>query len=645
MNLSPFPKLCFLGNNGRPLVGGLLFTYVAGTSTKIATYTDSTGGTPNTNPVVLDFRGECNVWLDPTLSYKFILSPSGDTDPPTHPIWTVDNISGGLSQSVIGQILYPQTTAEAAVPIVPTNYPYPSALDPRRYNTSFINSFLTDRNTALGWQAFGGATPGPLNVAIGHQALQNTVSGGGGLTNAQGNTVVGAQAMSTGTASGDFNVAVGYLSLQVSNTTYCCTAVGLRTLNAAQSGQYNTALGCDALKTLNDPGANENTAVGAKAMLNATTAVDNVAVGAGAMENATTSTFSVAVGALASFTNTIGVENVSVGGRAMELTTNASTCVAVGFSALRANQAAANVGIGHSAMINTGAGGENTAVGTEAMRNNTTGTTNTAVGRSALFSNTTGSQSTAVGKDALFSATTGGLNTACGYFAGRGTTTGGFNVYVGRQAGPGVTTGSFHTVVGDSALASLTTGGQCTAIGYNALNLATGSDNTAVGYQAGDIETTGTANTFVGNQAGHTQTAGFTNTTNLGNGANSNASNTITLGNASVATLRCQVTTITALSDVRFKKNIRPFDIPDGAIEDLSVVIYEWINEGMPPGPQVGVIAQDIDAWQEKWGVSWLALVDKSNPDRWEATPGKLLLPLLFAFQKLSARVAAIEAR
>lgn len=91
--LSPLPIQHFVDNLGLPLVGGKLFTYKAGTSTKQATYTDSTGGTPNTNPVILNYRGEANVWLDPTLLYKFVLARATDTDPPTNPIWTVDNIS------------------------------------------------------------------------------------------------------------------------------------------------------------------------------------------------------------------------------------------------------------------------------------------------------------------------------------------------------------------------------------------------------------------------------------------------------------------------------------------------------------------------------------------------------------------------
>lgn len=144
MNLAPLPVEKFFGNDGRPLNGGLLFTYVAATTTKIATYTDSTGGTPNTNPIVLNFRGEANIWLDPLLVYKFVLSPPGDTDPPTNPIWTVDNITAAigittLTQQFLGQILNPRTPAEIAALVTPTDYSVPShekvgVLLPRRYN-------------------------------------------------------------------------------------------------------------------------------------------------------------------------------------------------------------------------------------------------------------------------------------------------------------------------------------------------------------------------------------------------------------------------------------------------------------------------------------------------------------------------------
>ena len=107
-SLSPTPKLQFFDANGDPLVGGLLYTYEAGTTTPLATYTDSTGVSANTNPIVLDSRGEANVWLG-TASYKLALYTSAGVL-----IWTVDNIStNGSNLSVTDHTGDGTTTAFA----------------------------------------------------------------------------------------------------------------------------------------------------------------------------------------------------------------------------------------------------------------------------------------------------------------------------------------------------------------------------------------------------------------------------------------------------------------------------------------------------------------------------------------------------
>ena len=69
--LSPVPKLYFTDSNGNPLIGGKLWTYNSGTSTPVPTYTSFTGDTANTNPVILDSRGEALVFLDTTQIYRF----------------------------------------------------------------------------------------------------------------------------------------------------------------------------------------------------------------------------------------------------------------------------------------------------------------------------------------------------------------------------------------------------------------------------------------------------------------------------------------------------------------------------------------------------------------------------------------------
>lgn len=87
--LSPLPKMQFFSTAGVPLVGGKLYTYAAGTTTPLATYTSQSGITANTNPIILDSRGEANVWLS-SAAYKLKLTTAADVE-----IWTVDNVGSG----------------------------------------------------------------------------------------------------------------------------------------------------------------------------------------------------------------------------------------------------------------------------------------------------------------------------------------------------------------------------------------------------------------------------------------------------------------------------------------------------------------------------------------------------------------------
>lgn len=66
------PIMHFDDDKGHPLADGFLFTYEAGTSKDIATY-KSKDGAKNPVKIQLDSRGECEIWLDPKKSYKFIL--------------------------------------------------------------------------------------------------------------------------------------------------------------------------------------------------------------------------------------------------------------------------------------------------------------------------------------------------------------------------------------------------------------------------------------------------------------------------------------------------------------------------------------------------------------------------------------------
>lgn len=99
--LSPVCNDQTIDANGDPLVGGQIETYLAGSSTPAATYTDDSGSTPHSNPIVLNSLGyptQGSIWLTGGVSYKFIIkSASGVT------LRTIDEIAGindaTLSQS------------------------------------------------------------------------------------------------------------------------------------------------------------------------------------------------------------------------------------------------------------------------------------------------------------------------------------------------------------------------------------------------------------------------------------------------------------------------------------------------------------------------------------------------------------------
>ena len=94
VNLSPIGNgFQFFDNNGAPLNAGKIYTYQAGSSTPLTTYTDNAGLVANTNPIILGTAGRPpnEIWLTDGLFYKFILKDSADVT-----IQTYDNLYGIL---------------------------------------------------------------------------------------------------------------------------------------------------------------------------------------------------------------------------------------------------------------------------------------------------------------------------------------------------------------------------------------------------------------------------------------------------------------------------------------------------------------------------------------------------------------------
>jgi hypothetical protein len=105
VNLSPIGNgFQFFTTTGLPLAGGYLYTYQAGSTTPLATYTDNGGTSSNTNPIQLgtDGRPPAEIWLTYGVNYKFVLADSTNAV-----IQTYDNLYG-----IIGV----QATSGATIP-------------------------------------------------------------------------------------------------------------------------------------------------------------------------------------------------------------------------------------------------------------------------------------------------------------------------------------------------------------------------------------------------------------------------------------------------------------------------------------------------------------------------------------------------
>jgi len=324
--------------------------------------------------------------------------------------------------------------------------------------------------------------------------------------------------------------------------------------------------------------------------------------------------------------------------------------------------------IGSNAGGSLTTGNQNTAVGTYALISCTTGNSNTAVGMNSLFANVTGSNNVAIGANALISGTGSNHNVAIGRDALKLYTGTPGQVAIGFNALASTATGISNTAIGLSAL-GLATGSGNTSVGFESLpSLTSGTGNTALGLRAGATFNSGSQNTIVGYQMGWTLTSGNNNVM-LGTGqagasylssGNNNiligylaepstpiVDNEITLGNSSNTVLRCAVTSITSLSDARDKEEVAELAVGLEFVKELNPVSFVWNdrNESGKHGVKdFGFIAQDLKSTQEKYEMAeTLGLVYEANPEKLEASYGKLIPILVQAIKELSAKVEALE--
>ena len=296
----------------------------------------------------------------------------------------------------------------------------------------------------------------------------------------------------------------------------------------------------------------------------------------------------------------------------------------------------------------------NTAYGLNALDAITTADYNVAVGYQAGTAVTTGAGNIFMGYNAGEDWTEGGDSVLIGYRAGANCTTGSNIIFIGKNAGDGHDTETANLGIGTNALGGAVAGGEYNVtIGNDSLDaLTSGDDNVAMGYQAGTAITTGSKNTCVGKGAGGSLTTGDENLI-LGREAQAAAvdsDNSVTLGSSNISSLRCQVQSISALSDERDKTDI--IDLPYGLdfINSTRPVQFKWNirdkycleNNPHQGKTRNGFIAQELLLIGNNEQHN---LVLEDNPDRLEAAYSGMIPMLVKAVQELSAKVKELESK
>jgi hypothetical protein len=374
---------------------------------------------------------------------------------------------------------------------------------------------------------------------------------------------------------------------------------------------------------------NNNTAEGTDALFSLTTGTDNTATGFQALSKNTTGGLNTATGSGALQSNTTGSGNTANGFNALSNNTTGGTNTATGNLALLSNvRGSNNTATGDLALVSNFAGNYNTATGAAALELNVRGNNNTATGVLALAGNDEASNNTATGVRALQFNFSGNNNTANGVEALSSNSNGSNNTANGFQA---LSSNSFFD------------GNNNTAEGFRALANSTGSNNIAVGSNAGINLRTGNNNIYVGAPGLSVES----DTIRIGQGGVQKAAYvrgisgvTVASGVAVIIAGNGQLGTVQ--SSARFKDEIKSMDKASEAILSLNPVTFRYKQELDPDGvPQFGLIAEQVE---------------KVNPDlvvrdedgkvmtvRYEAVNAMLLNEFLKAHRKLDQQQAMID--
>jgi hypothetical protein len=441
-------------------------------------------------------------------------------------------------------------------------------------------------------------------------------------------------------------------------------------------GSGNTIIGSGAYGSLSEPLPNISTAnaltiLGANAGTAITSGFGNTIIGANSADNINTGTNNTILGKDVATFLTTGYDNVMIGNTtglgAVADFENVYIGTETGRSSVTGSSNYRNVAIGYQALRNSNSSSKNNhvAIGYQAGDSLTTADNCVLIGHGADNLSQNGDsvaiglyaqgnyRSVNIGRDANRSGSTSSYyNTQIGYMAGYDMDGGDYCVFVGYQAGYAGGSQSNNVGVGAFALDNLTNGHDNVGVGHASLGNLNADGNSALGYYSGVRVTTGSYNTNIGfNTTGGSYNHTGSNNTSLGNNAtpsSTTSSHQVTLGNASVTTLRCNDTSISTLSDQRDKTAIEDLDLGLDFINAMRPVSFVWNKrDGTWHGrKEVGFIAQELHEVEMDFSsTDKTRLVNYDNPSKLEARPMGTYPILIKAIQELSAKVDSLQAR
>lgn len=513
-------------------------------------------------------------------------------------------------------------------------------------------------NMAIGNDAGNTSTTGSYNMFFGISSGVANTSGSDNLffgksagdhnTTGSSNLFLGTNAGSANTTA-NHNLFLGY-NAGLSNTT---GAFNLFLGNFA--GDANTTATDNICIGYNSGGAtttgDKNVFLGSSAGLTNSTGYENVLVGYEAGKNSTGSK-NVFLGSQAGNSNSSGYDNVFVGMESGKANSTGYQNTIIGSGSALANTSGKNNLIMGAYSGNTNSSGEmNVILGAYSGRTNTTGSYNIMIGpQNYTGASNTGSSNIFIGSDAGITNTSAGGNIFIGTETGKYNSTGGSNLFIGHSAGKSNTTAYYNTFAGILAGGNNTEGAKNVCLGYNAgTTITTGSENTLIGYYA-DVSSN--------NQ---------TNSAAFGNGAVSQASNKIRVGNAAVTEIGGQVGW-TTISDKRFKSNIKD-DVPGlEFIKKLKPVTYfvdtRMITENLIRNmhdtikaiyrktdfnesstiKRTGFLAQDVEGTCQEIGYDFDGVnIPKDKEDLYSLSYAQFVVPLVKAVQEQELKIEELN--